>query len=155
MNTLVVDEIKRSIDLMDKFEDGEYEYLELKNWFWVRDLKDRKLSFDDNTGIYDVSLMVAKKSEKKKYCKYEPTMTELRQMQHHGIALDEAYEDGSMDKIIQDACKEWKANKFIELSMAICLRAQTSWNRMDYGCEWLGRGDWEEKTLYGETTDFL
>ena len=48
---------------MDKFEDGEYEYLELKNWFWVRDLKDRKLSFDDNTGIYDVSLMVAKKSE--------------------------------------------------------------------------------------------
>ena len=25
---------------------------------------------------------------------------------------------------------------------------------MDYGCEWLGGGDWEEKTMYGETTDF-
>ena len=50
---------------MDEFEDGDYEYLELKHWFWVKDLKDRKWSFDDNTGIYYVSLMVAKKNEKK------------------------------------------------------------------------------------------
>lgn len=154
METLVVNEIKRSIDLMDEFEDGDYEYLELKHWFWVKDLKDRKWAFDDNTGIYYVSLMVAKKNERREYCKYEPTMTELRQMQHHGVALDEEYEEGSMDQIIRDACKVWKVNEFIELSKVICLRAQTSWNRMDYGCEWLGGGDWEEKTLYGETTDF-
>lgn len=42
----------------------------------------------------------------------------------------------------------------IKLPIQICLRAQTSWNRMDYGCEWLGGGDREEKTLYGEATDF-
>lgn len=81
-------------------------------------------------------------------------MTELRQMQHHGVSLDEEYEGGSMDQIIRDACKAWKINEYIELSQVICLRAQTSWNRMDYGCEWLGGGDWVEKTLYGETTDF-
>ncbi len=154
MNTLIVNEIKRSIDLMDEFETGEYEYLELKNWFWVMDSKDRKWSFDDNSGIYYVSLLVAKKNYKGPYCEYEPTMTELRKMQHHGVALDEVYEDGSMDQIIRDACKVWKVDEFIELSKVICLRAQTSWNRMDYGCEWLGGGDWEEKTLYGETTDF-
>ena len=155
MNTLVVNDIKRSIALMDEFEDGDYDYLELSKWFWVKDSIDRHWVMDDNTGIYDVSLMVSKETEKKDYCDYEPTMTELRQKQHHGINLDGEYEDGSMDQIICDACKHWKVNEFIELSKVIRLRAQTSWNRMDYGCEWLGGGDWEEKTLYGETTDFF
>lgn len=155
MNTLVVKDIRRSIELMDEFEDGEYEYLELSNWFWVKDSINRHWVINDNTGIYDVSLMVAKVTEKKNYCDYEPTMTEFRQKQHHGINLDEEYPDGSMDQIIRDACKSWKVNEFIELSKVIRLRAQTSWNRMDYGCEWLGGGDWEEKTLYGETTDYF
>ena len=140
---------------MDKFEDGDYDYLELEHWFVVRDLKDRKLSFDDNTGRYYISLMVSKTHDRsKKVCNYEPSMSELRQMQHYGIALDEEYESDSMDSIIKDACKTWEKDTFIELSSDICLRAQTSWNRMDYGCEWIGGGDWEEKTLYGETTDF-
>lgn len=156
LKNLVVSEIKRSIDLMDEFEDGDYEYLELKNWFWVKDLKDRKWAFDDNTGIYYVSLMISKnRNREKKLCSKEPTMTELRQMQHHGVVLDEDYKEGSMDQVISMACKKWEKDIFIELPMEICLRAQTSWNRMDYGCEWLGGGDWEEKTLYGETTDFF
>lgn len=140
---------------MDEFEDGDYELLELQHWFWVRDLKDREISFTDNTGKFYISLMVSKnRNRNKTLCKVEPTMTELRQMQHHGIALDEEYEEGSMDFIIREACKTWKKDVYIELESEICLRAQTSWNRMDYGCEWLGGGDWEEKTLYGETTDF-
>ena len=141
---------------MDNFEDRDYDFLELQHWFWVRDLQDRSFSFSDNTGRFYISLMVSKNRNKnKKLCKTEPTMTELRQMQHHGIALDANYDDGTMDQIIRDACKVWKKDIFIELETEICLRAQTSWNRMDYGCEWLGGGDWEEKTLYGETTDFF
>ena len=31
METLVVNEIKGSIELMDEFENGDYEYLELKH----------------------------------------------------------------------------------------------------------------------------
>lgn len=140
---------------MDKFEDGDYEYLELEHWYWVKDLKDRKWSFDDNTGILYVSLMVTKNRDRNKgLCLYEPTMTELRQNQHHGLALDEEYKEDSIDQIIRDACKKWIKDEYIELEKQICLRAQTSWNRMDYGCEWLGGGDWEEKTLYGETTNF-
>ena len=122
MNTLVVKEIRRSIELMDEFEDGDYEYLELSNWFWVKDSINRHWVIDGNTGIYDVSLMVAKVTEKKDYCDYEPTMTELCQKQHHGINLDEEYTDGSMDQIICDACKNWKVNEFIELSKVIRLR---------------------------------
>ena len=141
---------------MDEFEDGDYDYLELQHWFWVKDLKNREFSFTDNSGRFYVSLMVSKSRNcKKDLCKVEPTMTELRQMQHHGIALDEKYIVGSMDQIIRDACKVWKKDEFIELDTEICLRAQTSWNRIDFGCEWLGGGDWEEKTLYGETTDFF
>lgn len=155
INTLVVKEIKRSIDLMDEFEDGDYDFLEMQHWFWVKDSKERDFSFTDNAGRFYISLMVSKvRNRNKALCKYEPTMTELRQMQHHGLTLDEYYEEGTIDSIIRDACKVWRKNEFIELSTEICLRAQTSWNRMDYGCEWLGGGDWEEKTLYGETTDF-
>ena len=155
IKTLVVKEIKRSIELMDEFEDGDYEFLELQDWFWVRDLRDRMYSVFDNTGRFNISLMVSKKRNRNKnLCRTSPTMTELRQMQHHGVALDEDYEIGSMDQIIRDACKIWEKDVFVELETEICLRAQTSWNRMDYGCEWLGGGDWEEKTLYGDTTDF-
>lgn len=155
INSLVVKEIKKSIDLMDKFEDGDYEYLELEHWYWVKDSKDRKWSFDDNTGVLYISLIITKnRNHKKELCSYQPTMTELRQKQHHGIVLDEEYQNGSIDQIIRDACKSWTKEEYIELEKQICLRAQTSWNRIDYGCEWLGGGDWEEKTLYGETTDF-
>lgn len=156
MNSLVVREIKHSVDLMDKFEDGDYDYLELKHWFWVRDYKDREWVSNDNTGFYYVTLLVSKIRDKdKKLCVYSPSMTELRQMKHHGIALDEDYPEGSMDEIISSACRVWETDVTIELPVQICLRAQTSWNRINYGCEWLGGGEWEEKTLYGETTDYF
>lgn len=155
MKSLVVEKIKKSIDLMDEFENGEYDYLELKDWFWVKDLENRRMKFDDNTGTLSISLLVVKNRDKNRVlCKYEPTMTELRQMQHHGLSLDKEYEKDSFDDIIRNGCKTWKQDVEIKLPIQICLRAQTSWNRIDYGCEWLGGGDWEEKTLYGETTNF-
>lgn len=156
MNTLVVKEIKKSIDIMDEFEGGEYDYLEMQHWFWVRDKEERSLSFNDNAGRFYISLMISKTRNKEKpLCKIEPTMTDLRKMQHHGISLNGQYQKDSIDEIIRQACTKWEKDIFIELPMTICLRAQTSWNRMEYGCEWLGGGDWEEKTLYGETTDFF
>lgn len=140
---------------MDEFENGEYDYLELKDWFWVKDLENRPMKFDNNIGTLSISLLVVKNRDKNRaLCKYEPTMTELRQMQHHGLSLDKEYEKDLFDDIIRNGCKTWKQYVEIKLPIQICLRAQTSWNRIDYGCEWLGGGDWEEKTLYGETTDF-
>lgn len=156
MKSLVAEQIKKSIDLMDEFEDGEYDYLELRDWFWVSDKEERRIDFNDNTGTLNISLLVVKNRDKKRgVCRIEPTMTELRQMQHHKLCLDKEYEEDSIDDIIRDACRTWKQDVEIKLKKQICLRAQTSWNRMDYGCEWLGGGDWEEKTLYGETTDFF
>ena len=111
----------------------------------------------DNAGQMQVSIIVSKEHDRNKgLCEYEPTMTEVRQMKHERcLFLDFPYPEGTMLKILCDACKAWKKDIFIPLDTEICLRAQTSYNRMDYGCEWLGGGDWEEKTLYGETTDFF
>lgn len=44
-NCLSVSNIKRSIDLMDEFVDGDYEYLELKNWFSVIDSRNRDIRY--------------------------------------------------------------------------------------------------------------
>lgn len=155
MKTLVVKQIKRSIEIMDEFDGGDFDYLELNDWLSVVDSYARQYSVYDNSGRLNISLMILQKSiPNKRWCNSEPTMTELRQMQHKRISLDIDYPEDSMFGIIKEACKIWKVNEFIELPMNICLRAQTSYNRMDYGCEWLGGGDWEEKTLYGETTDF-
>lgn len=155
MKSLVIEKIKKSICLMDEFTNGEYDYLELRDWFWIKDLEKRQLQFDDNSGIFNISLLISKnRDRKRKLCKFEPSMTELRQMRHHGLCLERNYEDDSLDGIINNACRIWKKDMEIKLSTQICLRAQTSWNRLDYGCKWLGGGDWEERTLYGETTDF-
>lgn len=156
-NCLSVSNIKRSIDLMDEFVDGDYEYLELKNWFSVIDSRNRGYSVYDNTGRMQVSLIVSEKrlDREKPLCAYEPTMTELRHMKYHHIYLDCEYPEDSMSHSIRIACQKWKKDEFIDLPNEICVRAQTSYNRMDYGCEWLGGGDWEEKTMYGETTDFF
>ena len=157
MKTLVVNEIKRSIEIMDEFVDEDYDLLELKNWFGVCDSKNRPFSMFDNAGRMQVSLIVSKEHDKSKgLCEYEPTMTEVRQMKHERcLFLDFPYPEGTMLKILCEACKVWEKDVFIPLETEICLRAQTSYNRMDYGCEWLGGGDWEEKTMYGETTDFF
>lgn len=157
MKTLVVTEIKKSIEIMDEFVDEDYDYLELQNWFGVIDSKNREFTVYDNSGRMQISLIVSKTHDFDKHlCEYEPTMTEVRQMMHQRpIYLDFPYPDGTMSQILRDACKVWKKDVFIPLNTEICLRAQTSYNRMDYGCEWLGGGDWEEKTMYGETTDFF
>ena len=156
MKTLVVTEIKKSIDIMDEFVDNDYDYLELQNWYRITDSRDRKYDRYSNEGRLNVSLLVSKdKTSSKSLCDFSPTMTELREMKYRGLFLDFPYAEGSMSSIIRDACKEWKTDAFIPLTTEILLRAQTSYNRMDYGCEWLGGGDWEEKTLYGETTDFF
>lgn len=156
-NCLVVSDIKKSIDLMDEFVDGDYEFMELKNWFGVIDSHDRGFSVYDNTGRMQVSLIVAKDrlNNEVPLCEHDPTMTELRQMKHHHIYLDRNYPQDSISYSIKIACQKWEKDVFTQLPMEICLRAQTSYNRMDYGCEWLGGGDWEEKTMYGETTDFF
>lgn len=142
---------------MDEFVDGEYDFLELKNWFGVTDSHDRGFSVYDNTGRMQISLIVAKDryNEQAPLFEYDPTMTELRQMKHHHIYLDSDYPEDSISYSIKLACEKWVKDEFIPLPIEICLRAQTSYNRMDYGCEWLGGGDWEEKTMYGETTDFF
>lgn len=153
--TLVVKEIHRSIDLMDEFEDGDYDYLELQHWFTVSQTGKVNWNLGNATGRFYISLMISKKrNTNKDLCSESPTMTELRQMQHHYIYLDWQYLENSIDQIIQDACKIWEKDIFIELKKEIHLRAQTSWDRQDYGCEWLGGGDWEPKTLYGDTSDF-
>lgn len=156
-NCLTVSDIKKSIELMDEFVDGEYDFLELKNWFSVTDSRNRGFSVYDNSGRMQISLIVSKEriNPQTPLCEYEPTMTELRQMKSHHIFLDHEYDKESMSYSIRIACEKWKKDEFIPLPIDICLRAQTSYNRMDYGCEWLGGGDWEEKTMYGETTDFF
>ena len=156
-NCLTVSDIKKSIEVMDEFVDGKYEFLELKNWFGVTDSHDRGFSVYDNTGRMQISLIVAKDRYNKQVplFEYDPTMTELRQMKHHHIYLDRDYPEDSILYSIKLACEKWVKDEFIPLPIEICLRAQTSYNRMDYGCEWLGGGDWEEKTMYGETTDFF
>lgn len=156
MNILEVKNIKKSIELMDKFEDGDYDYLELKDWFTVRKSHNTEFSLYDNSGRLGVSLMVSTKPLKDMpFFTTEPTMTEIRQIQHHSFCLDIEYPECSIYNLLKKSCLCWKTNEFITLEKQICLRAQTSFNRMDYGCEWLGGGDWEEKTLYGETTDFF
>lgn len=134
---------------MDKFQDGDYDYLVLKDWFGVyRDYS--------ATGFRYVSLLVSKERDASRaLTSLGPTMTELRRRRHKRIDLNKDYED-IMAVIIQKACQSWdnEPEPIIKLPMQICLRAQTSLNRTDYGCEWLGGGDWVEKTLYGETTEF-
>lgn len=154
---LSVSNIKKSIELMDEFLDGDYEFLELKNWFSVTDSHNRSFSVYDNSGRMQISLIISKErmNVNAPLCSYEPTMTELRQMKSHHIFLDREYDQDTMSYSIRSACEKWKKDEFITLPINICLRAQTSYNRMDYGCEWLGGGDWEEKTMYGETTDFF
>ena len=156
MNNLIVKDIKRSIELMDEFEDGYYDYLELEHWFFVG--KTRGVAFygRSSTDHFHINLLISKKRDRKREISMDsPTMTELRKMQYHGIYLDGDYSVNSMDGIIRDACLKWEKDVVINLPMQICLRAQTSNNRTDYGCEWLGGGDWIEKTLYGDTTDFF
>ena len=155
MKKLIVTEIKRSIEVMDEFVDGDYDVLELKNWMTVHKSKNVRFSVYDNSDRFRISLIISKERDMNKpLCEYSPTMTEFRQYLR-GVCLDSYYVEGSMLQIIRDACKTWTKNVVIPLSAEICLRAQTSYNRMDYGCEWLGGGDWEEKTMYGETTDFF
>lgn len=147
MKSLVVREINQSVELMDKFENGDYDYLELEDWFGVN----RDYSA---TGFRYVSVLVSKERDDSRVLSaHEPTMTELRRRRHKRIDINQEYKD-IMAVVIQKACQLWKTDQVIKLPMQICLRAQTSLNRMDYGCEWLGGGDWVEKTLYGETTDF-
>ena len=156
-NCLTVTDIKKSIEVMDEFVDGDFDFLELKNWFNVVDTKKHVFSAYDNSGQMRVSLIVAKKrlNPQAPLCEHDPTMTELRQSKHFHLFLDWDYPVDSISYSIRQACERWVKDEFIPLPYEICLRAQTSYNRMDYGCEWLGGGDWEEKTMYGETTDFF
>lgn len=155
-NCLTVSNIKKSIELMDEFVDGNYDYLELQNWLGAIDSHDRGFSVYDNSGRMRISLIIAKErfNDSAPLCNYKPTMTELRQMRYRQVYLDGLYSENTIYSSIRLACKKWEKDVFIPLPIEICLRAQTSYNRMDYGCEWLGGGDWEEKTMYGETTDF-
>ena len=55
-------------------------------------------------GIFNISLLISKnRDRKRKLCKFEPSMTELRQMRHHGLCLERNYEDDSLDGIINNA----------------------------------------------------
>ncbi len=153
---LTVKHIKKSIEVMDEFEFGDYDYLELKGWFCARKSSASSFSVYDNSNRFEISLMISKTRDKtKSLISYEPTMTELRQMQYRSVNLDGNYPKDSLIGVIRDACVKWEKDIYIELDMEICLRAQNSMNRTDYGCEWLGGGDWEEKTLYGETTNYF
>lgn len=147
MKLLFVREIRQSVELMDKFEDGDYDYLALEDWLGVN----RDYSA---TGFRYVSLLVSKEKDTSRVqSSIGPTMTELRRRRHKRIDINQDYKD-ILAVVIQKACQSWETEQVIKLPMQICLRAQTSLNRMDYGCEWLGGGDWVERTLYGETTDF-
>ena len=82
------------------------------------------------------------------------TMTELKNRKGYRIRSGYDYGKISIYSKFLEACKTWSENTEIQLKNAITIRAQTSKNRQDYGCEWIGGGDWVEHTLYGDTTDF-
>ena len=78
MKTLVVKQIKRSIEIMDEFDGGDFDYLELNDWLSVADSYARQYSVYDNSGRLNISLMISQKSiPNKRWCNSEPTMTEL------------------------------------------------------------------------------
>lgn len=156
MKVLEAKHIKKSTELMEEFEVGDYDFLELRDWLQVVESSKSKFSVYDNSDCFNISIMISKtRNPEKTLFPYSPTMTEFRQTHRHSIYLDSEYPEDAFYSLIQKACMKWKKDVYIELEKEVCLRAQTMENRTDYGCEWLGGGDWVEKTMYGETTNFF
>ena len=160
-NCLSVDNIKKSIKLMDKFVEPEnqYDFLVLRHWLHT-------ITEDYWSGYY-IDLCIQKTSAKrKKICGYL-TMTELREEQHKGIMDWSVFEDeySEPDSLFQSIAytlsktelSNIKNDQMIPLDYCVHLGAQTSENRTGYGWEWdwsFGYGDYVEGTFYGEVTDF-
>ena len=86
-NCLSVDNIKKSIVLMDKFvaEENQYDFLVLRHWLHT--------ITEDYWSGYHIDLCIQRTSVKrKKICGYL-TMTELREEQHKGIMDWSVFED--------------------------------------------------------------
>lgn len=134
----------KTIDLMDEYEDSNAPYLVLDGSF--------KKSITQ-----DIALIITR-DDSKMTDNYYPTMTELKKcinkyptsilvpdrMKHLASVISDTINDGS-----------YPDNTILPLKEPCSFGAQSSINRMDYGCEWLGGGDWEEKTLYGEITEYM
>ena len=160
-NCLSVDNIKKSIELMDKFvdQDNQYDFLVLRHWLHTMT--------EDYWSGYHIDLCIQRTSAKrKKICDYL-TMTELREEQHKGIMDWSVFEDeySEPDSLFQSIAytlsktelSNIKNDQMIPLDYCVHLGAQTSENRTGYGWEWdwsFGYGDYVEGTFYGEVTDF-
>lgn len=137
----------KTVDLMDEFEDSKKTYLKLFHTF----------KYDI---FYDINLIIAQVPREKTYVIYDdqPTITELKSC--IGKRLSDCKIPKRMRYMAKIIAKTLENEPVVEyknipLIEPCLLGAQSSANRTDYGCEWIGGGDWIEKTMFGEVTDYL
>lgn len=134
----------KTVDLMDEYEESNVPYLVLDGSF--------KKSITQ-----DIALIITRDNPRMTDNNY-PTMTELKKCINkypNSPYLPDRmkYLASVISKTINE--ENYPDNTILPLKEPCSFGAQSSINRMDYGCEWLGGGDWEEKTLYGEITEYM
>lgn len=136
----------RTVELLDIFCKSEKDFLVLENQFYL-----------PNNRTY-ISLIITKYYGGMKITGGQPTMTELKKSLEkniRSIAIPRLKPLVAYLTELDNQSNTLKSGKVVVFDNMFLVGGQTSSNRMNYGCEWIGGGDYIENTLYGEVTDFM
>lgn len=135
-----------TVNLLDEYCASEKEFLILKNQFLLL----------NNRGY--VSLIITPHYWEIEVEGTQPTMTELKQNAGklvYGISCSRLQPLLEEIQNIDNGNRDIPRGSKFAFNCPFLIGGQTSDNRMGYGCEWIGGGDYIEGTLYGEVTDFM
>ena len=134
----------KTLDMMDEFWSTKQKYLFLSCQYYTPQYQ--RITLILMFKPWNISL---------DYC--QPTMTDLKNCIGRSVLSQSCGRLNYLNQVIRETIgnTKYKNGTIIPLRTPCSFGAQDSSNREDYGCEWTGGGDWEEKTLYGEVTDYM
>lgn len=139
----------RTIELMENFYKSSDIFLMFENAYWTDDYRN------------NISLIAIHRFDESIPChKEKPTVSELKKSFNSSMryALEDCPE--RLFKMLKEISECINSHKIISgdrftFDIPYLFGGKTKKDLSNFGCMWTGGGDYVEKTLYGDTTNFL